>query len=224
MSNRAGAVSSPHESGQYRVLDAGCGAGREIALPAGAHLVGIDMSALALERNPFIAERIVGDVQSHPLEPSSFDEIVSWYVFEHLPRPELAFRNLARALKPGGALRITVPNLLSAKGLTTRLTPLWFHRLAYRVLFPGFDRSRHEGPFKTYLRWSVRPRGLASLASRHGLEIERLQLYAPEGLESFWDEHPLIRVLCRVLWPFSDPRLTECELIARRPRDRHDEA
>jgi SAM-dependent methyltransferase len=40
---------------------------------------------------------------------NSFELFVTMDVFEHLPSPELAFREIARTLKPGGAHLFTVP-------------------------------------------------------------------------------------------------------------------
>lgn len=204
----------------YRVLDAGCGAGHAIIdLPANARVVGIDSSAAALSRNRLVDEAIVGDIQTCPVEPSSFDEIVCWDVLEHLPHPDRAFGNLARGLKPGGKLTLGVPNLLSAKGLITRFTPLGFHVWFYRRFFPTATHIGQEGsgPWKTHLRWTIRPHGLVKLAARHGLEVESLTTYEGASLRSFWNRHRTIRLLCRIVWPFADPRLTECKFVARKP-------
>jgi SAM-dependent methyltransferase len=40
---------------------------------------------------------------------ATFDLVVTMDVFEHLPFPEQAFREIARTLKPGGAHLFTVP-------------------------------------------------------------------------------------------------------------------
>jgi SAM-dependent methyltransferase len=204
----------------YRVLDAGCGGGRSVLeLPPNAHVVGMDTSAVALERNELIDEAIVGDLQRYPLDPDSFDEVVCWDVLEHLPEPEQAFANFARALKPGGRLTIGVPNLLSAKGLVTKFTPLRFHTWIYRFVFRSFSHTGEDGygPWKTYLRWSIRPRGLAQLAERHQLEIVTNEVYGAPSLDRFMDR-PLIRIACRIVWPFADPRLTEVRFVARKPQ------
>jgi SAM-dependent methyltransferase len=207
------------ELGVYRVLDAGCGGGRSVLeLPAHAHVVGMDTSAVALERNELIDETIVGDLQSYPLEPESFDEVVCWDVLEHLPRPDQAFANFAQALKPGGRLTIGVPNILSAKGLVTKFTPLRFHTWIYRFVFRSFSHAGQEGygPWKTYLRWSIRPRGLDRLAGQHHLQVLDNQVYGARSLDRFMDR-PLIRIACRIVWPFADPRLTEVRFVARKP-------
>lgn len=203
----------------YRVLDAGCGSGHEIIdIPRGAHVVGIDNSAQALSRNELVDEKIVGDLQSYPLPPASFDEVLCWDVLEHLPQPDRAFRNMAQSLKPGGRMTIGVPNVLAAKGLITKFTPHWFHVWVYRRYFPNNKNAGKPGygPWPTFLRFSIAPRGLRKMAREEGLEVERLRIYEGRPLKPFWDRHRLIRWACRVIWPFSDPRLTEVEFVARR--------
>jgi SAM-dependent methyltransferase len=49
-----------------------------------------------------------GDVCGAPLPAGAFDLVVSWSVFEHLPRPDRALANLIGALRPGGALLIGI--------------------------------------------------------------------------------------------------------------------
>jgi SAM-dependent methyltransferase len=203
----------------YRVLDAGCGRGHVVLdLPPNAHIVGIDVSQLALERNAMLNEAIVGDLQTYPLETNSFDEIVCWDVLEHLPRPDRAFANLAQALKPGGVLTIGVPNLLSAKGLITKFTPLRFHAWVYRHVFRSFQHAGEPGygPWKTYLRWTIRPRGLDRMAAESRLEVDSNTVYAAASLRTMMDRR-MIRLACRIVWPFGDPRLTECRFVARKP-------
>ena len=209
-----------HRNRTYRVLDAGCGGGHSILdLPENALIIGMDESELALERNTVIDEGIVGDLQSYPLERDSFDEIICWDVLEHIPAPDKAFANLAQALKPGGRLTIGVPNLISAKGLITKFTPLRFHVWVYKRFFPRVKHAGEPGygPWKTYLRWSIRPAGLAGLARRHGLVVETNSIYVPRALKPFWERHRLVMFACRVLVPFRDPRLTECKFVARKP-------
>ncbi len=57
------------------------------------------------------------DLQHMTFPDASFDLVVTMDVFEHLPFPEQAFREIARTLKPGGAHIFTVPCDFSADTL-----------------------------------------------------------------------------------------------------------
>jgi len=150
-----------------RVLDAGCGSDTNLALPHGAHVVGVDISADALEQNTHVDERIVGDLETIELPPAGFDLIVCWDVLEHLRRPERALRTFAEALAPGGLLVLGVPNVLSVKGLVTKCTPYAFHRWAY-----SRAGSSRTDPHRTFLRFAIAPRAIRRWAGRSGLTEE----------------------------------------------------
>jgi len=154
---------------QRRVLEAGCGSLSHLMLH-GDHVTGIDISAEQLERNPALAEKIHGDLESYPLPPQAFDLVISWDVLEHLPAPERALENLARALAPGGLLILALPNRDSLKGLVTRLTPHRFHVWAYRRLW-GVERAGEgdRAPFRTFLRPATAARAIREFAARQGL-------------------------------------------------------
>lgn len=177
------------------VLEAGCGSCSHFDL-AGAHSVGIDISASQLERNESLDERIQGDLQTHALESERFDAVVCWYVLEHLPRPDLALANMASALGAGGLLVLAVPRVLSVKGLVTKCSPHWFHVLVYRHLL-GRETAGREGypPFPTHLRWSMSPAGLRRFAREHGLEIELWHVFEDYTQRRLRDRHFLFRAL-----------------------------
>ena len=52
---------------------------------------------------------VICDINDIPLKSNSFDYILCSEVFEHLPRPDSALKELARLLKPDGSLLITCP-------------------------------------------------------------------------------------------------------------------
>lgn len=52
---------------------------------------------------------IVSDITSIPEADASFDAIMCIEVLEHVPNPELAIKELARLLRPGGTLIVTAP-------------------------------------------------------------------------------------------------------------------
>ncbi|MEV7557672.1 class I SAM-dependent methyltransferase [Streptomyces sp. NPDC089795] len=102
--------------GSDRVLDVGCGAGRTTRLAArrAAHgrALGLDLSGPMLDKARESAVRegvqnvayVQGDAQVHPLDPESFDAVISRYGMTFFTDPVAAFANLHRALRPGGRL------------------------------------------------------------------------------------------------------------------------
>ena len=105
------------------VLEIGCGIGRVLQhLADGCREVhGIDISRQMVDRG---AQRLahLGNVRFHHgngydlgvFEAERFDLVFSAFVFQHMPKT-IAFNYMletARVLKPGGAFRLQVPNLL----------------------------------------------------------------------------------------------------------------
>ncbi|MEL3946781.1 class I SAM-dependent methyltransferase [Streptomyces sp. LNU-CPARS28] len=109
-------------SGGARVLDIGCGAGTitriaaRLAGPDG-QAVGVDISAPLLERARArtAAEAVtnvsyvLGDAQTHDFPPSRFDVAISRGGVMFFADHAAAFRNVARALRPGGRLVFVCP-------------------------------------------------------------------------------------------------------------------
>lgn len=52
---------------------------------------------------------IISDIINIPVEASSFDAILCSEVFEHIPEPDMAIKEFARILRPGGTLILTAP-------------------------------------------------------------------------------------------------------------------
>jgi len=92
--------------------------------------------------------------------------VVSMYVLEHLDDPVRAVVNMHEWTRPGGLLVIGVPNLWSLRGLITKFTPFWFHKLAYQLVY-----RRTIPPFATTLKLSVAPVRLRGQLLRRGGEI-----------------------------------------------------
>jgi SAM-dependent methyltransferase len=97
------------------VLELGCGAGFDaVELADRRRYTGVDISpamiAAAARRVPD-ATLIRADLTTVELEPSSFDAVVSLYVFGHLPADEHgpALERVARWLRPGGTLFASFP-------------------------------------------------------------------------------------------------------------------
>lgn len=163
-----------------RVLEAGCG---EYPSPIGleeveSFIVGIDVSQRQLDRNGWAHEKIHADLETYELPAAQFDVVVTWDVLEHLVKPDRVLTKLLLAVKPGGVLVVKVPNVLSAKGLITKLTPYRFHVWVYKHVFgyrnPGKD---DRPPFKTFLKRAIAPGGLLRFAREHGLPVEMFAAY-----------------------------------------------
>jgi len=99
-----------------RVLDAGCGAGIDLAalasaLPGSVEITGLDASgsllAKAAERTRTFSGRcrlVKGDILHTPFRDSAFGACRIDRVLQHIHEPELAIGELARILAPGGIL------------------------------------------------------------------------------------------------------------------------
>jgi SAM-dependent methyltransferase len=160
------------------VLEAGCGSLSRVSLGDHKHVVGLDIDAPMLENNQALDEKILGDVETYEFPPDSFDLIVCWYVFEHLPHPEEAMARFSHAIRPGGLIVLALPNVMSLKGIITKYTPfrfhVWFRRNMLGVKNAG---TPGHGPFPTFLPYSISPEGMRELAARNGLSVAYLGMF-----------------------------------------------
>ena len=91
-----------------RVLDVGCGhmPFRSLVLEHTGRYEGFDVE----RRVPGVDH--LGDAQAMTaLADGAYDTVMCLEVLEHLPNPERALAEIARVLKPGGTLVLTVPHL-----------------------------------------------------------------------------------------------------------------
>jgi SAM-dependent methyltransferase len=112
---RYGPTSSRAESvPSLRILDVGCGTGATLrTLSEFGEVVGMDSSQEALRfsrrRGSFGLAR--ARAEALPAPSGSVDVITALDLLEHIPDDAAAVRELARALRPGGVLLVTVPAL-----------------------------------------------------------------------------------------------------------------
>jgi ubiquinone/menaquinone biosynthesis C-methylase UbiE len=125
--------------GGLRVLDAGCGTGRNMLEFADLGTVeGVDSSPEAIE---FCRRRGVlgvheGQIERLPFDDGAFDLILATDVLEHLEDDAAALRELRRVTAPSGRLLATVP--------------------AYRWLWSQHDSAHHH--FRRYTLRELRRR------------------------------------------------------------------
>jgi SAM-dependent methyltransferase len=115
-----------------RLLDLGCGAGRHAfeALRRGARVVAFDYDEAELKDVAAMAAAMdqagdipasggrattSGDATRLPFPDGSFDRIIAAEVLEHIPDDEAAIHELARVLRPGGTMAVTVPAWLAER-------------------------------------------------------------------------------------------------------------
>jgi len=134
-----------------RVLDVGCGlGGKTVAYAeAGAEVSGTDLLVENAEQSQAYATRagagasfFVSDAAVLPLRDGVFDTVVANDAMEHFARPEHALLEMARVVKPGGAIWIF---------FTPHYSPLGSHLYDY-VYTPWchllFTRGQLEGAIR----------------------------------------------------------------------------
>lgn len=93
-----------------RVLDVGCADGWARAVLADCDYVGLDypVTAIAMYRT---SPDVFADGKAIPFVNDSFDTVLLLEVLEHVRDPDGVLREIARVLKPGGQLLLSMPFL-----------------------------------------------------------------------------------------------------------------
>jgi SAM-dependent methyltransferase len=209
-----------------RVLEAGAGSRSHIRLGPNTQLVGIDIAQEQLDQNSDLHEKIVGDIETFPLEPGSYDIIFCWDVLEHLKYPEKALRNFLQAVREDGMIVLGAPVVTSLKGMVTKYTPLWFHVMVFRYVVGNKNAGKPgEGPFPTFLRYSMSPRSIQRFARENQLAIEYVDVYEAmmqvRWKQKFWAVRFAFQVLGMLCKIFTlgkiDPNVTDFTIALRKP-------
>jgi SAM-dependent methyltransferase len=115
-----------------RVLDLGCGGGRHAfeLYRRGAHVVAFDRNVDDLAEvdamfkamreageapDGATAETVEGDALRMPFPDAHFDTVIAAEILEHIPEDEVAMAELARVVRPGGMVAVSVPRWLPEK-------------------------------------------------------------------------------------------------------------
>jgi SAM-dependent methyltransferase len=211
----------PHD----RVLDVGCGAGRHAfeAYRRGARVVAADldmgelapvsgmfaaMSAEGEAGPPAAAAALTADATSLPFPDGAFDKIIAAEILEHVPDDGRAVAEIARVLRPGGTVAVTVPAWLPER-------VCWALSREYHEVPGGHVRIFTRGELTTKL---VRA-GLDVTGSHHahGLHSPYWWLKCAVGVHD--DAHLAVRGYHRLLvWDIMRrPALTRLSEAALNP-------
>jgi SAM-dependent methyltransferase len=156
-----------------RVLDVGCaeGANAEVLRGRGAtHIAGVELDeAFAAKARKRYDEVVCGRVPDDLSWPEdSFDTILCYDILEHLYDPWGVTAQLARLLKPGGQMHVSLPNARSKE--------LWLP-----LLREGRFRYQPEGIMDvTHLRFFGR-RDAVDIVEGAGLDVVSVDRAAPES-------------------------------------------
>ena len=148
------------------VLELGCGPGTDAAeLSAGRRFLGVDLSpiqlSIARRRAPH-ATFLVGDLTSMAFRPSSFDGVVAFYAFNHVPKGQVrpSFAEIFTWLRPGGWLAFSLP--------TTEAEDRVEEWLDVPIFFAGVDPRSYEPSLREAVSTSNCPRSVRSSTSGTG--------------------------------------------------------
>ncbi len=188
-----------------RLLDLGCGTGRHAfeASRRGAHVVALDtdrselrqvaaMAAAMAEAREvpldMAAIAVAADANAMPFPDGSFDVVIAAEVLEHIPADQDAMREIARVLRPGGMVAVTIPAWLPER-------ICWLLSDDYHTV-PG-------GHLRIFTRREVETKlAAAGLVARghhhaHGLHSPYWWLKCIVGVHE--DNHPLASAYHRLL-------------------------
>jgi SAM-dependent methyltransferase len=198
------------------LLDLGCGGGRHAygALRLGARVVALDTRAaeLANVRAMINAMRdteevlcdeqaavVQADALALPFADASFDKVIASEVLEHIEEDRTAMSELARVLRPGGMMAVTVP------------------RLGPEAVNWALSREYHEvegGHVRIYRRSILLRRlqgaGLEPVTSHHAHALHTPYWWLRCMVGPHRDDHLLVRAYHRMLvWDIvRAPRVT----------------
>ena len=196
------------ESGDL-VLDLGCGAGRHAfeAFRRGARVVAFDYDEAELKDVKAMLGALQsseiqtlprsswgactnGDATKLPFPDDVFDRVIAAEVLEHIPADATALTELARVLKPGGTMAVTVPAWLAER-------ICWALSDQYHAPFvPGGHVRIYSEP---ELRAKLRAAGLRPGAAHHAHALHAPYWWLKCAVGPTNHEHPLVRAYHEVL-------------------------
>jgi SAM-dependent methyltransferase len=159
------------------ILEIGAGPSNKTSdyLSTLGRVTGLDIDK-AVKTNHALGEAHVFDGKQFPFPDHSFAVCVSNYVLEHVPDPDLHFKEVARVLRPGGIYLFRTPNIWHYVTIASRLLPHSVHlRLANRLR--GL-KDAHD-PYPTVYRANSQ-RAILRHAQNAALRVSALEMLEPE--------------------------------------------
>ena len=190
-----------------RVLDLGCGAGRHAfeAAKRGAQVVACDLDLGELKdvRALFGAMAshgelppgsggwsVNGNALSLPFPDATFDRIIASEVMEHIPDDAGAAAELARVLKPGGTIAVTVPSWMPER-------VCWALTDEYHA--PHVPGGHVRIYTEAKLRRRLRDAGLKPGAAHHAHALHSPYWWLKCAVGTTNDEHPFVQAYLKLL-------------------------
>ena len=127
-------------------------------------LIGVEM--VEFTEVPAGIEAFNTDLAHLPLPDSSVDLIMSRSVFEHLADPVAVYREMARVLRPGGAVVFLTANMWDYGTLVARMVPNRFHARIVKHVEGRMEEDTFPTAYKTNTRGDV-----DRLAAGAGLKV-----------------------------------------------------
>jgi SAM-dependent methyltransferase len=190
-----------------RVLDLGCGGGRHAfeAARLGAAVVAADLDLAELKevRQLFEAMDEGGELSAGgsggavgadalrlPFPDGAFDRVIASEVFEHIPDDAGAAAELARVLRPGGTMAVTVPTWLPEQ-------VCWALSSDYHA--PAVEGGHVRIYREATLRRRLREAGLRPGAAHHAHALHTPYWWIRCAVGPADETHPLVRAWHRLL-------------------------
>jgi malonyl-CoA O-methyltransferase len=171
-----------------RLLDVGCGTGRRLRDTAAAMAVGIDFSPDMLRLSPREQRLAVADVRALPFPAGSFDVVWCRLVIGHVRELELAYSELSRVCRSGGAVIVSD---LSAEAITAG------HRRTFRDSRGQVHELEHVVHTLERQAAVARDVGLELETHRDGIVNSNVrQFYADAGRLLAYEEQHGLRLVC----------------------------
>jgi len=121
-----------------------------------------------------------------PIDDAHYDLVFANFVLEHVTHPDKAAKEMARILKPGGEIVISLSNPKALEFKIAKATPTWFHQL--------FREEDHDDAYPVKYAYK-NINNFILLMALAGLELKE-EKYFP-ATYSYLHRYPVINLLSR---------------------------